>query len=198
MTDLPVKERIGLFGGSFDPPHLGHLEIARRAREECSLDRVILIPCRQSPHKSSQTLASGEDRLAMLKLCFNDLPWSEVSSIELDRPDPSFSWQTVASLAKAHPEAELFWILGHDQWKVIDTWSRPDELRRQLTFIVLARHGDAGDPREGFRAHFIDFHHPAVATDIRHHLASGDFTPASEQLHPAVVAYIQSQGLYLP
>jgi nicotinate-nucleotide adenylyltransferase len=198
MTDPPVKERVALFGGTFDPPHLGHLEMARCARKECALDRVILIPCRQSPHKSRQTRASGDDRISMLECCFDDQPWAEISRIELDRPDPSFSWQTVASIADQNPHAELFWILGQDQWQVIDTWARADQLRRELTFIVFSRQGAAGTPRDGFRACFIDLHHPAAATDIRRHLASDDSPSASKHLHPAVSTYIQRHGLYRP
>jgi nicotinate-nucleotide adenylyltransferase len=198
MTDLPVKERIALFGGTFDPPHLGHLEMALSAREHCALDRVILIPCRQSPHKSTQTSAAGEDRLAMLQRCFRDLPWAEVSPVELNRPDPSFSWQTVDSFAHTHPKAQLFWILGQDQWQLIDTWARPDDLRRQLTFIVFSRDGSPGQPKDGYQAQFIDFHHPAAATNVRHQIAAGRSDSISHHLHPDVATYIRQNGLYQP
>ncbi|MEM7145167.1 MAG: nicotinate (nicotinamide) nucleotide adenylyltransferase [Verrucomicrobiota bacterium] len=198
MTAPIAKARIALFGGTFDPPHLGHLEMAKRAREIAALDEVIFIPCRQSPHKSARPTAEDHHRLAMLERATHDLPWATVSKIELDRPDPSYSWQTAETFSLSNPEADLFWILGHDQWQSIDSWAEPDKLRSLLTFIVCAREHRQGDPRDGFRARFVDFHHPASASTIRERLAAGDPSSATALLPSEVAAYIADQGLYQP
>lgn len=170
--------------------------MASRARDECRLDEVIFIPCRLSPHKSGLPQATGEQRLAMLKKASHESPWTKVSRLELDRPLPSYSWQTAEAFSQSYPKANLYWILGQDQWQNIDSWAKPDILKTLLTFIVFARKNHPGQPREGYRANFINFHHPAAASDIRQSLVSGDVSPLSLPLHPAVASYIRTHALY--
>ncbi len=188
------KERLALFGGTFDPPHLGHLHIAEEARAQCSLGRVIFVPCRISPHKKEIASASAEHRCEMLRLCLEDKPWAEISRLELDRPEPSYSWQTAAHFAAEFPDADLCWILGQDQWAVLDSWARPEILRKLLTFIVFPRDGDRPEPRTGYRSEILANTHPASATEIRRALAAG--AHEDSLLHPAVDAYITEHGLY--
>ena len=129
----PKSQRLALFGGTFDPVHLGHLELAARAKEVAKLDRVFLVPCARSPFKDVGPVASPESRCAMLQLAISEMKWSEwaaVSQFELDRPPPSYSWQTTAHFRESEPpETELFWILGADQWVSIDRWAEPEKLR---------------------------------------------------------------------
>ena len=108
--------KIALFGGSFDPIHLGHTLLAQAALDDAGIDRVVFIPCRKNPLKTWAPKASDEDRLVMIELAIADMDKVEVSRIELDRIEPSFSWLTVEEFCREEPEAQLFWILGTDQW----------------------------------------------------------------------------------
>ena len=192
---MPSEElsRFALFGGSFDPIHLGHIEIARAAQAACDLDRVVFLPCWQSPHKSKGTIASPEQRLEMLELATHDLAWAEVSKWELERDTPSYSWMTAEHFAREHPRAELFWILGTDQWDALERWAEPAKLAQLLTFIVFPR-GIDPEPKAEFAHHAIDVRHPASSTEIRRGLADG--SDVSAMLSPQVADYISAEKLY--
>lgn len=127
--------RIGLFGGSFDPPHLGHLLLAESAREELDLEKVYFIPARQSPLKGWAAFASPEERLAMVSLAVADNPFFAVCRVELDREPPSYTVDTVKYFQGLFPEAELWLILGEDNLVELHRWHRVDEL------LSLARVG---------------------------------------------------------
>ncbi len=185
---------IALFGGTFDPPHLGHLDIAREAVTRCGLDRVIFIPCHQSPHKPDCLPVAAAHRIEMLKLCTSGEPWAEISPVEINRGGRSYSWETAAHFAALHPGVSLYWILGEDQWRNIETWSRPGYLAELLTFIVFPRDGRAPEDKPGFRHRALEFVHPASATDIRARLQSGVEDDCS--LLPAVSTYIRKNHLY--
>jgi nicotinate-nucleotide adenylyltransferase len=184
--------RIALFGGTFDPVHLGHTTIAEAALRQLDLDRVLFIPCRQSPHKEERSAATEEQRLEMLELALQDLPWAGISEIETFLPPPSYSWMTAECMREIFPTSRLFWLMGEDQWKVIETWSRPHHLAELVEFIVHNRGGQPS-PRPGFRAHFIDGHHPASGTALRES-APGELI--ASWLHPDVARFIRNQGLY--
>lgn len=184
---------IALFGGTFDPVHCGHLDLVERARTACALDRLVFVPCARSPFKSAAPVASADERCAMLDLAIGERGWSDwasVSRFEIDRPPPSYSWQTVAHFREAQPGARLFWILGADQWEQIHRWAEPEKLRHWLDFIVVTRRGSTVPSREGWRATFLEFEHPASATAIREGHAQADWLPAS------VARYIRKQSLY--
>jgi nicotinate-nucleotide adenylyltransferase len=187
---------IALFGGSFDPPHRAHLAIARAAVEQCGLARVVFIPCQESPLKDRRPLASGPQRLEMLRLATAGLPWAEVSDWELSRPGPSYSWQTTAHFETLHPGAVLSWLMGADQWAALEHWARPDFLQEHLTFIVFARDAEKPRLRPGWRVHFLTGEWPGSSTEARALLA--EKKSAAHLLPPAVEDYAISQGLYLP
>jgi nicotinate-nucleotide adenylyltransferase len=184
--------RIALFGGTFDPVHCGHLRVARNALEALNLDRIIFIPCRQSPHKEDGTLASEDDRLEMLHLALADHPWAVVSEIEMLLPPPSYSWVTAEAMKEVYPEARLFWLMGSDQWSVIQSWARPDHLADLVEMIVHDRE-NSPQLQPGFRSHFIHGAHPASATAIR---AQAPISLRSDWLEPKVERFIRSHGLY--
>ena len=187
-------ERIALFGGSFDPPHCAHLAIARAAVTHCGLERVVFIPCQESPLKGRQAVARGADRFAMLRVATDDLPWASVSNWELSRPGPSYSWQTAEHFAALHPRAELSWLMGADQWAGLERWARPDILRDRLTFIVFARDGFQPGARGGWRAVFLPGEFSGSSTEARRLLAAGASTAG---LLPEPVAdYAIRQHLY--
>lgn len=179
--------KICLFGGSFDPIHSGHLTIAEAAVRECDLDKVIFLPAAQSPFKQGKThLFSDAQRTELLRLATADLPWAEVSELDLQLPPPSWSWRLVEHFRNTYPAAELCWLLGTDQWQELHRWARFDYLAANLHFIVYHR-GEAPQPRKGVVSTFIPGHHPAAATDIRHALTEGAplpdawMPPAAEQ-----------------
>jgi len=181
---------IGLFGGTFDPIHLGHTTIATAARDAVPLDEVHFIPCRRNPAKARAAIAGSDHRCAMIELAAKDLPWARLNRIELERNghEPGYSWQTIANFRNSRPGDHLFWILGNDQWDVIDSWARPDYLARAVTFVVFPRNGNPL-PRPGFRMIPLRGRHPASATSVRE---EGAF----EFLDPKVRAYVESHGLY--
>jgi nicotinate-nucleotide adenylyltransferase len=187
-TRSTATPSIALFGGTFDPPHNGHLFLAHRAVERCGLERVIFLPARQSPHKVGAPVASDAARLEMLRLATDRLPWAEVSSWEIERPPPSFSWQTAQHFAEVHPGARLCWILGVDQWQALHTWGRPDILADLLHFIVFPRHGIAPAPNPPFRGEFLTDAMEVSATKIRSQLRDGQ--PVAHLLPPCVMDYL--------
>lgn len=180
--------RTCLFGGSFDPVHAGHLAIAGAAREACGLGRVVFLPAACSPFKQEGSQMYGEEaRLAMLREAVRGLSWAEVSELDMRMPPPSWSWRVVEAWRAAHPEDELYWLLGTDQWELLHLWARPDYLAEQLTFIVYHRER-APEPRPGVRAVFLPGPvHPASASAIRAALARGE-EPPSGWLPPGVAS----------
>jgi nicotinate-nucleotide adenylyltransferase len=191
-----MTARIALFGGSFDPPHRAHLAIARAAVEQCGLERVIFIPCRESPLKNREPGATGPQRLAMLRLATAGLPWAEVSDWELSRPGPSYSWQTAEHFGALHSQSDLHWLMGADQWEALDRWAHPDFLRENLTFIVFARDGKTPRPRPDWRAHFLSGEWGGSSTEARELLAAGE--PAEHLLPATVEEYAVRERLYRP
>lgn len=183
--------KIGLFGGSFDPVHEGHCCIAQRAVARCGLDRVVFLPCAQSPLKSAAPFLSDAERLMLLKLALGRYPWAEVDALDLSLPKPSWTWRLVDSWRRLHPGHELFWLMGSDQWDEFEQWGRPEYLARRLTFIVHHR-GGAPAPRAGVRAVFVEGSHPASSSAVRAMLAAGEPIP-SAWLHPAVARYLASR-----
>lgn len=139
--------RLGIFGGTFDPVHVGHLAIALAALESAKLDRVLFVPARRSPLKDREPAASADDRLAMLEGATRDEPRFAVSRLELDREGPSY---TVDTLEALRAQGELFLILGSDALAEIGRWREPDRIRTLATILVARRPGaPEPDPRSG-------------------------------------------------
>jgi nicotinate-nucleotide adenylyltransferase len=190
---MSALRKIGIFGGTFDPVHLGHVHLATVAKEALALDEVRFLPCRISPHKTGHAPASGEDRLEMLRLATREIPWAVVDDFELTQPDPSYSFLTAEAMAEKFPAARLFWIMGGDQWDALPRWKNPERLAALVEFIVLAR-GDSPAPRDSYRLHRVDGQHPASATAIREAISNGNASPP--WLDPAVARWISEKSLY--
>ncbi len=189
---LNQRQRVAILGGSFDPVHLGHLGMAETVIEHTGIDEVIFVPCFVSPFKSG-TVASPEQRAEMLELAIRDSgwEWASVSRFEIERPEPSYSWETAEHFTQAMSGAELHWIVGTDQWEQLERWAEPEKLRELLRFVVLTR-GDAEvAPKNGWRHEALPFEHPASSTTIRER-----FTEHEDWLTPSVVDYCREQGLY--
>ena len=133
--------RIGIFGGTFDPPHLGHLCIALWALVELRLDEVVFMPAGQPPHKVGRAVARASHRLAMIRLAVKGLPDFSVSALEIHRRGPSFTVDTLRAFRAAHPHAKLYLILGADGLAEFRTWHEPAEIARLAVLAVAARPG---------------------------------------------------------
>ncbi len=131
--------RIGVFGGTFDPIHNGHLAIARAARAQAALDRVLFVIASNPPHKPDATITSADLRAAMTEAAIANEPAFEISRVELDRPGLSFTVDTLTRLHEGMPDAELFFIVGYDSALDLPRWRRPEEIMRLARLLVAPR-----------------------------------------------------------
>jgi nicotinate-nucleotide adenylyltransferase len=182
--------RLGVFGGQFDPPHNGHLAIVRAARDQLGLDRVLVVPSSRPPHRAApQTPAETRYRLALA--AFADEPRVEVSRLELDRPGPSYTVDTLERLAR--PGQDLYLILGADQLAALGSWHRPDRVRELARVAVAARPGaPPADGAEELVMQPVD----ASSSELRRGVAEG--VDVSDLVPAGVVAAIGREGLYRP
>lgn len=199
------KKRVGIMGGTFDPIHMGHLVIAETVREALGLFEVLFIPSAQPPHKVEQKVAAAKHRLHLVQLATAKNPFFRVLDIELKRKGPSYSYDTLLALVKAHGKyAEFYFIIGGDELNAICTWHRIKELFSLCCFAAVSRKGSALsilNVREQLgdcvlsRIHLV--HMPEIeisSTDIRRRLQEGR---SIRYLVPAEVAtYIYQEGLY--
>lgn len=206
-----MGERIVIFGGTFDPVHVGHLVVARHVAERLAARRVTLMPAAVPPHKAAAGSATGEHRLAMLRLAVEGDALFEVSTLELDRPGPSYTFDTLTQLRGLHgPDAELVWVVGMDMLRDLPGWHRSAEVVELARIVTAARPPAPDDwPQWGgrLRQRFGDaraaqltsdvLDTPLIdisSTDIRRRVREGRsiryLTP------PGVVEYIERQGLY--
>jgi nicotinate-nucleotide adenylyltransferase len=184
-------KKIGIFGGTFDPVHHGHLILARDAVETLQLDRVIFIPAALSPQKLDQQPTPPAVRVAMLRAAIEGEEKFAVDPMELERPPPSYAINTVETVRQREPTAELFFLVGGDNVARLSTWHRFRELEKLVQFVILDRSGLN-------TAHS----YPAVrrqvdisATDIRKRVASG--RSIRYLVPPAVETIIRERQLYL-
>jgi nicotinate-nucleotide adenylyltransferase len=162
-------KKIGIYGGTFDPIHHGHLILSRQACEEIGLDQLIFVPARVSPFKSP-AFASGEQRLSMLRAAIQGQEDFIADDCELKRPPPSYSIDTVLQMRERDPNAELFWLMGADNIHDLRKWCRFDELERLVQFVILDR-GRAKRTPQVYPV--VQRNIDISATDIRNRVASG-------------------------
>ena len=197
--------RVALFGGTFDPPHHGHVAIATAAADVFDLDKVFFAPVGRQPLKPDGGPVSFADRIAMVKLaCLVD-PRFDVSELDAPRSDgsPNYTVQTLAALHEAMPDASLFNLVGADSFLKLRRWHEPDRLLELAEWIVVSRPGfplanlsDMGlTPYQRGRVHLLQtVHEDVAATNLRERLEAGD--ACADVLDPAVSAYIESHRLY--
>jgi nicotinate-nucleotide adenylyltransferase len=197
--------RVALFGGSFDPPHHGHIAIATAAADVFDLDSVVFAPVGRQPLKPEGVPASFADRLAMVELACRADPRFAVSDLDAPRSDgsPNYTVQTLATLQEAMPDARLFNLVGADSFLDLRRWHEPERLLDVAEWIVVSRPGfPLADlsalgltPRQRGRVHLLQtVHEDVAATDLRERLEAGD--QCVDVLDPAVSAYIQARHLY--
>lgn len=189
QQDAALK-KIGIYGGSFDPIHHGHLILAREALETLAFDEVIFVLAAQSPHKQDHAPTPAEVRWEMLTAATAGEPGFAATRLEIDRPPPSYSVETVEALRAAQPAAEFFFLVGEDNLPELSTWHRFDDLQKQAQFIVLDRSGSEDEYAYPTIRRRIDI----AATTIRKRVASGQ---SIRYLVPeAVEEIIRRENLY--
>jgi nicotinate-nucleotide adenylyltransferase len=187
--------RLGIYGGTFDPVHHGHLLLARDALEQLRFDAVLFVPASRSPFKAHQAHATDAQRLTMLRLALKNETRFWLSPCELDRPAPSYAYDTALEIQEAFPRAELFWLIGADQLVALDQWHRAGDLRQMVTFALLPR-GEAATPATSRtvlslpRPRRVDI----SATEIRYRVKSR--LPIDHLVPAPIAAYIKRHGLY--
>lgn len=206
------RQRIGLYGGSFDPIHLGHVLPIEEARRALALDRVVYLPTATPPHKLDREMAPAHHRLAMVRLALRNRPGIEISTFEMGemgdagdgQAEPSYTVRTLEHFQAA--DRQLFLLLGADSFVGLHRWRRFAELPELAELVVLARPGFALDPRaldpillraiERGRVHVVANAPRAVSsTELRARLAAGEDPPAGWIEEP-VLNYIDAHGLY--
>jgi nicotinate-nucleotide adenylyltransferase len=191
-----VPERIGVFGGTFDPPHVGHLVTAVNVRHALDLDRVLLVVANVPWQKEAQRgVSPAEDRYALVQAAVKNVRGLEASRLELERGGPSYTADTLAELHRRHPGASLFMILGEDAAAGIETWERYEEVVECSTLVVVERPGWRAPLPEGIGWVHVEVPHLEVSsTDLRARVVDG--RPLDYLLTRAVIAGIREHRLY--
>ena len=193
-----MRERLGLLGGTFDPPHLGHLHLALSAIERLDLDRVVLIPAKRQPLKVGAVTASAAHRVAMARLLAGGDPQLAVDPIETERDGLSFSIDTVRSYRAAHPAADLTFLMGEDAAETLPQWREPVELSQLARLMVLTRgiaEGSSGPLPQGVRLERMSARRIDIsATEIRARVRAG--LSLRGFVTDEIAAYIAANGLY--
>lgn len=216
-----ARKRVGIFGGTFDPPHVGHLLLAETVREQLDLDEVLFVPCNEPPHKDASNLTPAMHRYAMVVAATLQNPAFTACAVEVSREGPSYAIDTVRTLKEEQgPETEMFFVCGLDSFLEIRTWHRHEELLDLCSFVVVSRpdssfaalrealpapllerivelRGGAivGDDAAGLHIYFSDALLVDLAsTDIRERIQQG--RSIRYRVPPEVEQYVRTHELY--
>lgn len=199
--------RLGIFGGTFDPVHYGHLLLAESAREQLRLDQVWFVPAAVPPHKRDRELTAGKQRLEMLELALAGNEAFHVSSLELDRGGVSYTIDTLHAIHKKQPNAELFLLMGADSLHDLVNWRQPAEIC-QLALLAVVRRGGVAEPDFGLLKDLISAERLQAAIDSQVEISAVDFSSTDLRRRAAegrslryrtprsVEKYLESQQLY--
>lgn len=196
-------QKVGLFGGTFDPPHIGHIEILKEAKKRLALDKLILIPAGDPPHKTNKTVTEKKHRLRMTELAFSSLLDCCISEYEMNKQAPSYSVDLLKHFRRILPDCELYFIIGADSFAALPSWWHYRELLTLCRMIVISRpdtektkllqqfHGDETPPRVFFLNRLqLDI----SSTQIRARLS--EHKDVSAWLPENVLQYIREHHLY--
>jgi nicotinate-nucleotide adenylyltransferase len=195
-----TPQRVGMFGGAFDPPHRAHVALAQAAVAQLALDRLFIFPTGDAWHKA-RTLSPAGQRLAMARLAFEVVPNTTVDDRELHRGGPTYSVDTLRELRSEFPDSELFLLMGEDQAAGFTRWQAWQEVAALAVLCVAGRGTGEGVAAlravPGVRLRILELPQmPDSATDIRARLTRGQ--DIAQLVEPAVASYIESQHLYQP
>ena len=197
--------KIGIFGGTFSPPHKGHFSAASCFRETFSLDRLLIVPAALPPNKAGIPILDGEKRIEMCRLAFSEIPGCEISPMELDRGGTSYTYLTLEALSS--PDDELYLLMGTDMFLTLGTWRRPDRILSLATVVAAGRFSDPEtrkamektreDLLNSYKGKIVFLDNPIVevsSTFLRDKIAAGEDT--GEWLSDSVREYIEKEKLY--
>jgi len=198
---MPAAKRIALYGGTFDPIHSGHLEVARRVSELFEIEQVIFIPAQLAPHKTGRPVTAAIHRYAMLALATQADARLLISTFELDSPDRRYTVDTVAEFQRRLGEGtELFFIMGADSWSEIKTWREWERLLGMTNHIVVTRPGYEVPPAPAQLQDRIFFTDAVMkdisATNIRRLASEGRYDELEQMVPGPVANYIKKYGIY--
>ncbi len=193
--------KIGIFGGTFNPPHLGHLCLAKQAKEKLGLDKLLIMPACVPPHKEAPDLASAKDRMEMCSLGFGFDPCVEVSSIEIERGEKSYTVETIIQLEGIYPDADFYLIIGSDMLESFTRWYRWEDIFEK-TFICAASRKKGFKPDLGCfteeqkkKIIFIEYEPVEVSSsEVRKRISQGESVQGL--ISPQTERYIMLRGLY--
>jgi nicotinate-nucleotide adenylyltransferase len=198
-------QSLGILGGTFDPPHYGHLALAENARVQLQLDCVLFVPAGQQPLKRGQTTTPPHHRAAMVEAAIADNPAFALSRVDMERPGPHYTADTLALLHEAHPEAKLYFLIGGDSLAQLAAWHDPAGIVRQARLAVMQRPGWKADTTEleqtvpGICERLVWLDAPCLdiaASDLRRRARQG--LPLRYLVPPSVEIYIHKHQLYKP
>lgn len=199
--------KTGIYGGTFNPIHNGHLHIVEEFRRGLGLDRVLLIPTRVPPHKAAPDLASAGERFAMCRLAAQGKPWLELSDIEMRREGKSYTAETLEELSVLYPQDQFYLLMGEDMFLTLGRWYRPETIFSLASVCTTPRSPDGLDALRQkaleytgqFQARCFLEHIPYLAissTQVRQAVARGE--DVSGLVPQAVATYMKERGLYRP
>lgn len=197
MSATPAGERLGIFGGTFDPPHVGHLVTAVNVRHELALDRVLLVVNDQPWQKlGTRSITPASDRFAMVEAAVGSVEGLAASRIEIDRGGMSYTADTLRTLLDDDPDRQLYVILGSDAAVGLPTWERAEEVRTLATIVVVERPGThEATPPPGWSWVRVEVPRLEVSsTDLRARVSDG--RPLDYLLTPEVIDTVEALGLY--
>jgi nicotinate-nucleotide adenylyltransferase len=209
--------RLGLFGGTFDPPHLGHLVVAQDALERLGLDRLLFVVAGLPPHKLGERLSPASIRLEMVRAAVRGNPAFEVSAVEMDQAGPTYTVDTLRRFRSMHPEAHMFFLMGADQLAEFPEWKEPETVAALATVVAMTREGSGGEwgsggresmsggqgsvvgagPAAGLAGEFVRLPVTRLdlsSTDVRSRVREG--RSIQYLVPPEVLGIIEDQGLY--
>lgn len=197
-------EAIGIFGGTFDPPHLEHAAMARAAAEQLKLDRLFVVPAAIPPHKRGKKITDAADRLEMARLAFRDVPCAVVSDAEIRAEGPSFSYLTAEKFAAEYPGCRRYFVLGEDMFENFPSWREPERILAAARLAVCGRRGNGDRARAekafaAFGRSFVRLNcegRAVSATEVRVRLMLG--LSVAGTVDGRVREYIANKGLYRP
>ncbi|MDE5413843.1 nicotinate-nucleotide adenylyltransferase [Alkalihalobacterium chitinilyticum] len=166
--------KIGILGGTFDPPHIGHLLIAQEVLEQCKLDEIWFMPANIPPHKKNDEVSSVTDRIEMVTKAIEGVEQFTVSTVELERNGPSYTVDTLKELKMKLPDVEFYFIIGGDMIEQLHTWERIDELFEYVTFVGLQRPGYSQSSKYAEKLQLLTIPQVDISSsDIRERLKEG-------------------------
>lgn len=193
LEEMPARKRVGILGGTFNPPHLGHLIMAEQAGKQLGLDKVYFMPDAEPPHVDRKPFIAGKHRAEMVRRCIRGNPMFELEDIELKRGGKSYTFETMQELIKQNPDTDYYFLIGGDMVEYLPKWYRIDELVTMVNFVGIAR---PGYPKTShYPIIWVDSPEVAISsTQVRKMVKNGQ---SIRYLVPEEVEqYMMEEGLY--